>query len=896
MRAIRRLSGVAVLACYAPVAMRWALFGSLIATVVACGSSDPPASSPPDGPDGGEVPGDAGAPLPPFDVPACVVATGEGPAEARALADDTGTATVTVEGEGCARSFVLTSTAPRRDDLPASPRAVRERAGGPSLQTTNPLFDALYQLALDEAEENAVASIKDGAWNGGADLPCAEGGCFETGRKWTYVWTRDTSYATHLGLPWVDPVRAKNSLELKLSPRRDGSDLEIVQDTGTGGSYPVSTDRAVWALGAGEALAFLTGEARAKFAARALEAAKGTIEQDRALVFDPRDGLYRGEQSFLDWRSQSYPGWTVPDTVHIAMSKSLSTNAAHLALLDLAARLAEESGDAATAGTMKARATALRAAIGARFWLAEDEQLSTFVTTELDPSPVRRFDLLGTSLAVLLDAVTPEQAKGAIASYPTLPKGPPVIFPQQKETPIYHNRAIWPFVTAYFVKAARKVGNDAAFEAGVRSLVRGAALNLSNMENLEVVTGRPWVDDGAYSGPVVNSQRQLWSVAGYIGMVNGALFGVEPISGGVRVAPFVPRALRASLFGEAKTIALGDLPLRGKRLSVVLKFPERDGGSGAYAVASRSLNGAPLDGDLIAEDRLLERNLVEIELAPGAAPPAKLRAIADVTDYRTIFAPRTPRITSVGSSGGKLTVSADFAGESSSEITWSVYRDGVRVASGMGAGVKAWTDPASAGDASPSHCYAVETRWGTSGNASQHSAPACFWGAGNERIVTIPAADFSPVTGGTMTNAYGRTFYESWGDPGHEITATFSASRSGAHLVQAVYGNGSGSLETGVTCAVKRVTVEETSSGEVVGAGFFVMPQRGDWASWGDSSFVRADLTAGKQYRVRIAHDERSVNMSAFEHFSAYTGGTGGASGAFFRVNVAELKVLALDP
>lgn len=878
--------------------MRRLLFGGLLATVAtgfAC-SSDPSSDGTSGNPDAGDltVPGTDGGPEgPPFDVPACVVATGEPPAAATELSDDTGTASVQVEGSGCERTFVLSSTAARKDDLPESPRTVKERAGGPSLQTTSPMFDALYQLALDEAAENSVAAIKDYAFNDGKELACAEGGCFETGRKWNYVWTRDTAYATHLGLPWVDPVRAKNSLELKISTRRDGSDLQIVQDTGTGGSYPVSTDRAVWALGASEVLLHLTGEARTKFRDRALEAAKNTIEHDRIVVFDPSDGLYRGEQSFLDWREQTYPGWTVPDTVHIGMSKSLSTNAAHLSLIDLAAQLAEEAGDVATASTMKGRATDLRKAIKGRFWLAEEKQLSTFVTTELDPSPVRRFDLLGTSLAVLLDAVTPEQANDAIATYPTLPKGPPVIFPQQKETAVYHNRAIWPFVTAYWVKAAKKVGNDTAVDAGIRSLVRGAALNLSNMENLEVVTGKPWHDDGAYSGPVVNSQRQLWSVAGYIGAVNGALFGVEAVSGGVRVAPFVPRALKASLFGEAKTIALNDLPFRGKKISVSVKLPEGDAGNGgAYVVATRRLNGQPLDGDFIPDDRLRDRNLVEVELAAPSAPAAALRVISNVSDYRMIFAPRTPSVTGLGVSNGKLVVSAAFAGESTTEITWSVYRDGVRVASGLGANTTSWTDATTAGDASPGHCYTVETRWGTSGNVSQHAPPVCWWGPSSNRIRAV-SADGLVVTGGTKVGNH----YESWGDPGHEIVATFDdVQRAGTHLVQVRYANGAGPINTGITCAVKKVTVEELPSGKVVGTGFLMMPHRGDWSSWGDSSFVRVSLEKNKSYRVRLSHDDRAVNMSAFDHFSAYTGGTGGKGGTFFRVNIAELKLLALVP
>ncbi len=881
--------------------MRRLLFGGLLATVAigfAC-SSDPSEATAirPDAGDLAASGGDGGSEGPPFDVPECIVAAGDAPAQASELSDDTGTASVQVDGAGCERSFVLSSTAARKDDFPSSPRTVKERAGGPSVQTTSPLFDALYQLALDEAAENSVSAIKDYAFNDGSELACAEGGCFETGRKWNYVWTRDTSYATSLGLPWVDPIRAKNSLELKISTRRDGSDLQIVQDTGTGGSYPISTDRAVWALGASEVLQHLTGDARTKFRDRALEAAKNTIEHDRAVIFDASDGLYRGEQSFLDWREQSYPGWSNPDTVHIGMSKSLSTNVTHLSLLDLAGALAEEAGDAATASAMKSRAGDLRKAIRTRFWLAEEKQLSTFVTTELDPSPVRRFDLLGTSLAVLLDAATPEQSKDAIATYPTLPKGPPVIFPQQKETAIYHNRAIWPFVTAYWVKAAKKVGNDTAFDAGIRSLVRGAALNLSNMENLEVVTGKPFLEDGAYSGPVVNSQRQLWSVAGYIGAVNGGLFGVEAVSGGVRVAPFLPRSLRASLFGDAKTIALNDLPLRGKKLSVSIKLPGGDAGAGgAYVVASRRLNGQPLEGDFVPDAKLRDRNLVEVELAAPTAPAAPLRVMSNVSDYRTIFAPRTPSVTltAPGVANGKLVVTADFAGESSTEITWSVYRDGVRVASGLGASTTQWTDATTVGDASPSHCYTVETRWGTSGNVSQHARPACWWGPGSppQRIRSVSANAFV-ATGGVKAGDH----YESWGDPGHEIVATFDdVTRTGTHLVQVRYANGAGPINTGITCAVKKVTVEEVPSGTVVGTGFLLMPHRGDWSSWGDSSFVRVNLAAGKSYRVRLSHDDRAVNMSAFDHFSAYTGGTGGKSGAFFRVNIAEVKLLALVP
>jgi len=874
---------------------------ALSALVVACSSSEEGGASPQDdgGPDGtGPKPTDPDGGPGGFDgasTPQCIEAAGGEPAATRKLDDSAGSATVTVQGTGCARTFTLSTTADRRDQLPASPRTIAEVEGRPSLQTKNDLFDALYQLALDEAKENSVPSIKDGAFRNGDALACAPGGCFETGRKWTYVWTRDTSYAVDLGLAWIDPTRAKNSLDFKLSSRRDGSDVQIVQDTGTGGSYPVSTDRAVWALGAREVLQHLTGEERTQFRDRAFTAIKNTIDHDRAVIFDSKDGLYRGEQSFLDWREQTYPGWTVPDLAHIAASKSLSTNVTHLVLIQTGAELAEERGDTATATSLRTMADALRTAIRTKLWLAEDAQFSTYITTELDSAPARRFDLLGTSLAVLYDVATPEQARDAIKSYPTLPKGPPVIFPQQKDTPIYHNRAIWPFVTAYWVKAAKKAGNDAAFDAGLRSLVRGAALNLTNLENLEVVTGKAFVDDGAQSGPVVNSQRQLWSVAGYIGLVHGSLFGIEAQPKGLKVAPFVTRGLRSTLFANAESLVLNNVPFRGKKVSFVVKLPPKTDGAGAYSVARVLVNGVVAENGFIDDARLAERNTVEVELGETAAAPATVKTLGDVSDYRVLFAPKTPSITSVALAGsGKIAVGIDVAGEAAGDVTVSIYKDGVRVAKDLPGSTTTWEDAASTAS-SPSHCYTVETRYVSSGNVSQRANPQCFWGAGGARVASIPASSFT-VSGGNPVNAYGRFFYESWGDPGHQIVATFEATRTGAHLVQAVYGNGAGAINTGITCAVKRVTIEELPGGAVVGAGYVVMPQRADWASWGDSSMVRASLVAGKSYRIRLTHDARAVNMSAFSHFAQYTGGTGGTGGAFSRVNVAELKILSLAP
>lgn len=803
----------------------------------------------------------------------CVEATGSGSASNK-LVDGADEASVTVSGAPCKRTFVLSSNGKLRDSLPSNPRTIVE-GSGPRVSTRNDMFDALYALALDEVRENSVSSITDGAFNDGKPIDC---NCFETGRLWKYVWTRDTSYSVDLGLAAIDPLRARNSLAFKLSDRRGGGRPEIVQDTGSGGSYPVSTDRAVWALGAMRTAEWLSGSDREVWMDGACAAIKNTIEHDRQTIFE--DGLYRGEQSFLDWREQSYPSWTANDTVHLGMSKSLSTNVAHLALLRAGAKCGETK--------YATWANDLSATIKSKLWLAGDKQLSTYLTTTLDQAPVHRYDALGTALAVLQGVVTGAEARDVIANYPHLPRGVPVIWPQQKDTAIYHNRAMWPFVTAYFAKAARMVRNEAAVDHAVASLMRGAALNLSNMENLEIVSGQPRVDDGAYSGPVVNSQRQLWSVAGYLSVVQDVIFGMETqtglTGGGIRFRPYVTRKMRQGIFAAADTIVLSGI--RGGH-SVVVHLPPRGGSSdgAAYAITGVRVNGKEV-GDQYMSMKTPDLRF-DVDLGETMEPSSNIRLVTAVADYKNLFAPRSPAITSVELSSGNVRVAWDAAGEATSEVKFNVYRDGVQVASDLTG--TAWSDT-SATATSPSYCYAVEAYFVGSKNHSQHSSPSCFWGPGSARVRVIPATSFTNV-GGTGVTEHGKFHYQGWGDPSHTLTTSFTAAATGEHLLQVTAGNGAGAINTGITAGMKVVEVLDGTT--VVARGHLLMPHLGAWSVWRDSSFVRANLVAGKTYNVVIKHDDTSMNMSFFAHFERYTGGTGGKEGAFSRVNIAELKVLA---
>ncbi|MDI1483510.1 hypothetical protein [Polyangium sp. y55x31] len=834
---------------------------------------------------GGSGGGSSAACLPPTGTPASGTGT---------WYDAPNQATVVVQNAAsCARTYVLSTTGPLRDNNPANPRTITEVPGQPVLRTGHDMFDALYALAVEESRENSVAAISDYAFNGGNPLPCPQGGCFETGRLWKYVWTRDTSYSVALGLSLLDPTRARNSMEFKTSLRRDGTKREIVQDTGTGGSYPISSDRVVWAMGARELLKHLDGQERTAFRDLAYEAILNTAERDRLVVWDRADGLYRGEQSFLDWREQTYPAWVATDTVQIGMSKALGTNIGHLVMLRLAAQLADEKGDTAAGQKYTEWATELWTAIRSRLFLPERQMFSTFVTTHLDPAPTLQYDLLGSAFAVLFDVATKAEAEEIVARYPHLPKGAPVIWPQQQDTRIYHNRAIWPFVTAFWAKAAVKAGNADAIDHAVRSLVRGAALNLSNMENFEAVTGANWKEEGPTSGPVVNSQRQLWSVAGFIGVVHDVIFGFEATYGGIRFSPKITRGLRNTLFAGMEEITLSGIPYRGKRISVRLKLPAAPGTNGLLDVTAVRLDGQDLDKDTFVDAQVLGQDSVfEIELGPGAASTKGITSLGDaqLADYKNVFGPRTPSITAVGITNDRVQISFNVA-ESPNDVTLNVYRDGKRIAEDLPGGTTSYVDTGSTEHATKTYCYTVEAVFKGSGNASQRARPWCYWGANNTRIQSFGAQSFQ-ANGGALVFNYGRWHYENWGDPGHTITvANVVPKQSGRHLLQVTAGNGAGDYTTGITCGVK--VIEVWGGGQLAGRGQLTMPHLAKWDDWRDSNFVAVDLVGGDTYTIVIKEDAGSGNMSDFAHFASYNG-MGGQGGRFNKVNISEVKLLAI--
>ena len=121
--------------------------------------------------------------------------------------------TATVEGPKCIVSNF------GGDDLVWKKK--NDHAGFPKLTTSYPVEEAVYNMSIDECI-NAVEPD----------------GTLRTGLLWGGVWTRDVSYSTILSMAYMQPKAAMTSLLCKINSKG-----EIMQDTGTGGAWPCSTDR-----------------------------------------------------------------------------------------------------------------------------------------------------------------------------------------------------------------------------------------------------------------------------------------------------------------------------------------------------------------------------------------------------------------------------------------------------------------------------------------------------------------------------------------------------------------------------------------------------------------------------------------------------------------------------
>ncbi|HEU0302666.1 MAG TPA: hypothetical protein VFR37_24610, partial [Longimicrobium sp.] len=331
----------------------------------------------------------------------------------------------------------------RRADLSAFPR----------LRSPERLVDALYRMSLEELTQ----LVRDD-------------GALSAGAKWPGVWTRDVAYSSVLALAIVAPDAVRRSLMAKVD-----SAGRIIQDTGTGGSWPISTDRLTWALAAWELYA-VTGDR--EWLRTAYDVIARSAGDDLHAVWDPRTGLARGETSFMDWREQSYPRWMDPRD--IAQSAGIGTNVVHFATHRILAQMAALLGEQFEWG----RGSAAHAQAMQEHFRTPEGYFGVFRYGRLHPALAPRSDALGNALAILYGAADAGGKATIAATMPVVDFGAPTFWPYIPDIPHYHNGALWPFVGAFWTWASAEAGNTVGVEHGLASIYRPAALFLTNKENM----------------------------------------------------------------------------------------------------------------------------------------------------------------------------------------------------------------------------------------------------------------------------------------------------------------------------------------------------------------------------------------------------------------------------
>lgn len=668
----------------------------------------------------------------------------------------------------------------------------------PVLTSSNKLHEAIYNMGLDEMV-NAVEPDTT----------------LRTGKEWAGVWTRDVSYSIILSMAYMQPEASMISLMKKVN-----SEGQIIQDTGSGGAWPVSTDRMIWTLAAWE-LYKVTGDR--KWLETVYPIVERSLAKDAATVMSD-NGLVKGETSFIDWREQSYPRWM--QTADISQSEAMGTNVMYAAALKAASEMAAVLGKKKEAARYAEESERLAGNIDRVFWM-DDKGYYGMYTYGRDSKILNpRAETLGEALAILYDIAPAERQKSISQNNPHTPFGPAIFYPQISDIPNYHNNALWPFVAGYWALAQAKAGNEKGTLEAIGSVFRPAALFATNKENLNL-------DNGDYYTEL-NSSNMLWSLSGNLAITNRILFGLHFDKEGLYIKPFVPEAL-------ADTRRLENFSYRGAKLNITVE------GWGAN-VKGLYLNGKELNPNEIIPARKL-KGVCDIRVVMDCEPIPAMK----VNNVANSKAPLTPV--------AWLEHDATLSGEgvpALNRLQWNpieyiagyiVLKDG-KEAGRTRATSWATTEPGEwqvigvSGEGIPS--FASEPR----DNRTLISIQMPGEGTGME------SSEISYMPTEEVTGFRGPGFVETDHQTG-VITLPVNIEEDGGYALSLRYSNGNGPVNTENKCVVRTLIID----GEK--AGTLVMPHRGvvNWNDWGMSNSVPVRLSKGT-HEVKIVFDAVDENMN----------------------------------
>lgn len=637
--------------------------------------------------------------------------------------------------------------------------------------------EAVYNMALEESQKAVEPDST-----------------LRTGREWAGVWTRDVSYSILLAMSHIQTESAKKSLMRKVNSRG-----RIIQDTGTGGSWPVSTDRIIWAVAAWELYA-VTGDSA--WLERIYPIIKQSVEDDILTAYDAETGLVKGESSYLDWREQEYPLWMTPADIY--NSENLGTSCVHYRALRILAEMERMQGGA-DAEKYDALADRIREGINRHLWQEDKGFYAQYLYGRQFLTASPRSETLGEALAVIWDIAPEEQARRICASMASQPFGTACFFPNIPDIPPYHNDAMWPFVQAFWMKACAYAGNEKGVLHSIAAILRNAGLYLTNKENMVI-----W--NGDWQGTQINSSNMLWSLSGNLGIVYSVLFGMNYGKDGLAFRPFVPKPM-------AGIRKLEGFPYRKAILNITMEG--YGSGISAFFLDSEKAE-ATIPGDLegehevkiVLDGRIAQSRITIVENAYSPGTPVCLRS-DNTLNWEPIENTNAYRIIRNGRALGE-TQECFFEME-----TYGEYQ-----------------------------VVAI----GTNGYESFASEPVIY---ANGNLLAIPLESFGKAEKAPYTQYEGKGYLPLTIKENREVTIPVTVSESGEYAIDFLYANANGTIESENKCAIRTLWDGDKRLGVVV------MPQCGinEFGIWKYTPSRIVCLESGT-HLFRLSFEPENTNMN----------------------------------
>jgi hypothetical protein len=382
-----------------------------------------------------------------------------------------------------------------------------------------------------------------------------------------------------------------------------------------------------------------------------------------------------------------------------------------------------------------------------------------------------------------------------------MPYGVPTVYPETPGIPPYHNRSVWPFVQAFWNLAAARDDDEALLLYGLASIERESAMFLTNKENFVSNSGSP-------QGTAINSDRQLWSVAGNLAMVYHVLFGMRFEPSGLYFHPVVPFVL-------ADTRTLSNFSYRHAKFSIEVR------GFGAH-VRRFTLDGKQHAPVVPVSIRGQHRIVIELDDHQAESTP--------MHNMNNTIAPDTPRVQ-----------------RETESLTWNII-------------------PGATSYQIFANGARVQTTQQTQITLPEESRLTEYQVAALTDDKQVSFLSEPLVVGDAAMRIPSPTIVDASSDPAGYIELdqqhpnlilNATVPKDGDYSLAFLYANGSGPINTDNKCAIRTLFVDGSEIGPIV------LPQRGTglWDDWGLSNHIALSLAAGRhRFELRFLPFDTNMN------------------------------------